>query len=136
MQLLRDWPSYKLALKLDPCSYCSQAKNLDQSTIDHIKPRFNGGGRAKKGSKPRSSNSWQNLTGACYECNQLKSTDSLLWFMLGRFKRHLKREQAKKRKWIYYDPSKAIKKPEPLQEAPQKPLQSMGSLAELARYAN
>lgn len=130
--LLTSFPSYRLALKTDPCSYCSRLKSYARSTLDHIYPRLNGGGRAKPGSKAKSSSGWENLTAACADCNTAKGTDSLLQFMLGRFKRHLKREQAKRRKWIYYDPTKAPAKAlTPLQ--PQQKFASIGSLRELAR---
>lgn len=65
-------PSYDTIILVDPCSYCD--KMAWPMTIDHIEPQAHGG--AKR--------SWTNRTGACYDCNQEKSDEKLLLFMLDR----------------------------------------------------
>ena len=62
----RDWEK---TLRADPCAYC----NEPASEVDHIRPRVAGG-----------SDSWQNTTGACHECNQNKAAIRLLQFLSGR----------------------------------------------------
>jgi 5-methylcytosine-specific restriction endonuclease McrA len=111
-------PSYRKALKQDPCSYCGRI--TDTQTYDHIQAKINGG-----------KYHWWNLTSACYECNQDKASDSLLWYLLTRFRRHLKNQAKKARKkWIYYTPPVKDPKPERPFTEPAKPI---GTMAELAK---
>jgi len=43
------------------CQYCSKALSHDDSTMDHVHPRSQGGGT-----------SWQNVVSACHNCNRKK----------------------------------------------------------------
>lgn len=61
-------PSYKLALKKDPCSYCGGKA----TTLDHIVPRCE-----------EKNDCWANLTACCYRCNQAKADTDLLFFLVG-----------------------------------------------------
>ena len=63
--------SYDDVLRADPCSFCRRPGS--GGTIDHIVPRSAGG-----------KNNWRNLTGACDYCNRLKSSVSVLDFLVAR----------------------------------------------------
>lgn len=59
--------SWRRQVRNDPCSYCGGKGG----TADHIIPQSEDGG-----------NTWENLTGACFECNMRKSSKSLLEFLV------------------------------------------------------
>ncbi len=61
--------TYVKILRLDPCSYCGDP----HEHVDHVIPVFSGG-----------ENHWTNFTSACATCNQAKSTEPLLIFLLKR----------------------------------------------------
>lgn len=59
---------YREVLKHDPCAYCGRhVARWAPNEIDHIEPKSLGG-----------SNSWENYTGACRDCNRNKVALSLL----------------------------------------------------------
>jgi 5-methylcytosine-specific restriction endonuclease McrA len=61
--------SYVKLVRKDPCSYCGS----NGGTADHIMPSVDGG-----------HNGWDNLTGACFECNIRKGAMHLLMNLLFR----------------------------------------------------
>ena len=61
---------WKQIVLRDPCPYCLKRRS---TTIDHIIPRSKGG-----------SNYWQNMTGACEECNHERDNTSLLLWIYSR----------------------------------------------------
>lgn len=83
-ELLRTW---KWTLRADPCSFCGardprplptcqhESRHTvgptPLGTVDHITPHSDGGGRSS-----------QNLAGACRECNDEKSSCTILGFLL------------------------------------------------------
>ena len=48
------------------CAYCGCKLTIDNSTVDHIKPRIKGG-----------TDAWENLLPACKHCNNLKTDLSI-----------------------------------------------------------
>lgn len=48
------------------CQYCSKAINSNEFTIDHVKPKCDGG-----------QSSWDNVVVSCYKCNQKKGQKTL-----------------------------------------------------------
>ena len=61
---------WKRLVLRDICPYCTRRYS---NTIDHINPRANGG-----------DNFWENLTGACDQCNRRKGKQSILQFLVER----------------------------------------------------
>lgn len=57
-------------LRGDPCAYCGSRENI---TADHITPRAHGG-----------PNAFNNLTAACYSCNNARRDTPLLHWLLKR----------------------------------------------------
>jgi 5-methylcytosine-specific restriction endonuclease McrA len=73
MSLLRDVSqstrTFVEIARKDPCGYCGQPQS---GTIDHIIPKSKGGRRS----------SWENMAGACFQCNLTKGAQGLLQFLL------------------------------------------------------
>ena len=61
--------AYYRHLSLDPCAYCGGPGG----TVDHVVPLYHGG-----------EDTWENMAGACHDCNTRKGTKPLLRFMLVR----------------------------------------------------
>lgn len=58
---------YSKAIRNDLCAYCGGRGG----TFDHIHPRAQGG---KDG--------WENIIGACCDCNRKKGGTTMLWFLI------------------------------------------------------
>jgi 5-methylcytosine-specific restriction endonuclease McrA len=70
----RPYKAYKLALRNDPCFYCS----TPSEGLDHITPQSKGG-----------ANNYTNVIGACSPCNSRKADRTLLEFMLAELDRRV-----------------------------------------------
>ena len=64
--------SWQQVVYLDPCSYCG-ARDQSIPSQEHVIPAKNGG-----------TTRWDNIVGACRECNMNRSSMSLLKYLVSR----------------------------------------------------
>lgn len=63
--------SYREVLRQDPCPYCGNIPAPMNRSLEHVIPRSHGG-----------RNSWDNLVGACFPCNQRRGNIPFLYWMV------------------------------------------------------
>ena len=64
--------SWQQVVYMDPCSYCGR-KNQSRPSQEHVLPAKNGG-----------TTRWDNIVGACRECNMNRSSMPLLKYLVSR----------------------------------------------------